>query len=208
MEPLYRIARGLVRVVIRLLARVEVSGLENIPREENFILLLNHLHWVDVPLAMAVVPRQLDVFAGEKWGRRWPLNWLLSHIGHAIYVRRGEVDRKALQSALDALRRGRCLGIAPEGTRSRTGGLGKGKDGAAYLATRSGVSMVPMVAWGQERLFRSLGRGHRAVIRVVIGAPFRLPMTEARGDELDRYTEEIMRSLASMLPEEYRGAYR
>lgn len=210
MTSFYKYSTAIMGLLFHLLARVEITGLENVPREGNFILLVNHLHWSDVPLMGAVIPRQLVVFAGERWARRWPMNWVLTYVGHAIYVRRGEVDRRALRAALKVLEEGLCLGVAPEGTRSRTGGLIEAKAGAAYLATRSGVTMLPAVSWGQERIFKELPRGRRAVIRVSIGKPFRFPESarEARGEELKSYTEEIMQTLAGMLPEAYRGIYR
>ena len=210
MNVIYRLARAVVGFLFRLLSRLEVTGVENVPRAGPFIMAMNHLHWLDPPLAMVVVPRQMAVFAGEKWERRWPANWLLKHVGNAIFVRRGEVDRRALRAALSLLQEGKVLGLAPEGTRSRTGGLQKGKDGCAYLALRTGVPIVPLAAWGQERLFRELRRGRRPIIRVVIGAPFTLSdgPQETRSAELSAATEKIMRTLAAMLPEEYRGVYR
>lgn len=210
MNVLYRAARAVVGFLFRLLGRLEISGVENVPREGPFIMAMNHLHWLDPPLAMVVIPRQMAVFAGEKWERRWPANWLLRYVGNAIFVRRGEVDRKALRAALSLLREGKALGLAPEGTRSRTGGLQKGKDGCAYLAMRTGVPIVPLAAWGQERFFRELKRGRRPTIRVVVGAPFTLSSAprEARAAELSAATERVMRTLAAMLPEEYRGVYR
>jgi 1-acyl-sn-glycerol-3-phosphate acyltransferase len=210
MNPLYRIARAVIGLLLRLLTRLEISGIENVPCEGPFIMAMNHLHWLDPPLAMVVIPRQMAVFAAEKWEHRWPVGWLLKNVGNAIFVRRGEVDRKALRAALSLLESGKVLGLAPEGTRSRTGGLQRGKDGAAYLAMRTGVPIVPLAAWGQETTFRELKRGRRARIRVVIGSPFRLTgiARDSRAEELAAATERIMRTIAEMLPEEYRGVYR
>lgn len=209
-EPFYRFATGIMGLMFRLLARVEITGLDNVPKEDNFILLINHLHWSDVPLFGAFMPRQIVVFAGERWAGRWPMNWVLTNVGHAIYVHRGEIDRRALRAAMKTLEDGLCLGVAPEGTRSRTGGLIEAKAGAAYLATRSGAMMLPAVSWGQERLFKDLFRFQRTVIHVSIGKPFRFPESarNARGEELQTYTDQIMQTLAGMLPEEYRGVYR
>ena len=210
MNPLYRIARAVIGFLLRLLTRLEVTGVENVPREGPFIMAMNHLHWLDPPLAMVVIPRQMAVFAAEKWERRWPVGWLLKNVGNAIFVRRGEVDRKALRAALSLLESGKVLGLAPEGTRSRTGALQKGKDGVAYLAMRTGVPIVPLAAWGQEATFRELKRGRRARIRIVIGPPFRLTggSRDTRAEGLNVATDRIMRTIAGMLPEEYRGVYR
>lgn len=210
MNPVYRVARAVVGLLLRLLTRLEVTGVENVPREGPFIMAINHLHWLDPPLAMVVVPRQMAVFAAEKWEHRWPVGWLLKNVGNAVFVRRGEVDRKALRAALSHLENGRVLGLAPEGTRSRTGALQKAKDGAAYLAMRTGVPVVPLAAWGQEGTFRELKRGRRATIRIVIGPAFRLAggATDSRAAELSAATDQIMRKIAAMLPDAYRGVYR
>jgi 1-acyl-sn-glycerol-3-phosphate acyltransferase len=156
-----------------------------------------------------ILPYRTCVFAGEKWEKHWLLGPLLRSVG-AIFVRRGEVDRRALRQALDILRGGGLLGMAPEGTRSKTGALQPGRTGAAYLAFRAGVPIVPLVVTGQEKVFWSLRRLRRGTVRVVIGEPFYPPPVEgkASGADVEAFTEEIMYHLAAMLPPEYRGVYR
>jgi 1-acyl-sn-glycerol-3-phosphate acyltransferase len=128
----------------------------------------------------------------------------------AIWVRRGEVDRKALREASEFLEKGGILSLAIEGTRSRTGGLQKGKTGAAYLALRYDVPILPVVVTGTEQLFRNLFRLRRTHLKTVIGKPFRLPPPDGRlrSQDLDGYTDLIMLELARMLPERYRGVYK
>ena len=101
------------------------------------------------------------------------------------------------------------MAVAPEGTRSRTGGLQQGRDGAVYLASRTGATIIPVVAWGQERAFEAWRRLRRPEIHVRIGAPIHLPPGAERGRtaELHGYTDELMLTLARMLPEQYRGVY-
>ena len=126
----------------------------------------------------------------------------------SVWVRRGEVDRQALCEALDVLNSGCVLGIAPEGTRSlSTHALQRGKTGAAYLATRTGVPIVPVGIIGTENLHHNMPRLRRTAVRVVVGKPFHLPEDQARGQELREYTDLIMQRIADLLPEEYRGVY-
>ncbi len=204
----YRLIRGIIRFLLRLLSRLEVEGLEHIPDQGPYLLVTNHLHWLDPPVMLAVLPHRAYVFAAEKWERNLVLGPLFRSLD-AIFVQRGEVDRKALRRALAVLRGGGVLGLAPEGTRSKTGALQQGRGGAAYLAYQAGVKLVPAVAVGQKHLFPSLWRFRRAKVRVVFGPPFEPPPVEGkvRAAHLHAFTEEIMYRLAAMLPPEYRGVY-
>jgi 1-acyl-sn-glycerol-3-phosphate acyltransferase len=127
----------------------------------------------------------------------------------AIFVERGEPDRQAITRALEVVRQGGALGVAPEGTRSRTGGLIEGKPGTVYLASRSGAPILPVVVWGQEQAMREWAHLRRPVIHVRIADPLRLPpgAEQARSTDLASYTDQLMLTIARMLPPEYRGVY-
>jgi len=204
----YRILQRLLQWVIRLLTRIEVQGVENIPTSGAFILATNHLHAFDLPVAFAYNPRQVTVFAADKW--RGKLGGrLIEAVTQTIFVARGEVDRGALGQALEVLKAGGVMAIAPEGTRSRTGGLLPGKSGVIYLAARAGVPVVPTAMWGQEKVMPGWARLRRAPVHLHFGAPITLPAeaTRFRTAELDARTEQLMLALARMLPPEYRGVY-
>jgi len=204
----YRVSRGIIRFLLRLLSHLEIEGLEHIPQQGPYLLVTNHLHWLDPPVVMAAFPYRAYVFAAEKWEKNWLLGPLFRSLD-AIFVRRGEVDRKALRQALAVLRGGGVLGLAPEGTRSKTGAMQQGRSGAAYMAYQTGAKLVPVVATGQKQLFSALRRFRRARIRVVFGPPFEPPPVEGRvrAAHIHAFTEEIMYRLAAMLPPEYRGVY-
>jgi 1-acyl-sn-glycerol-3-phosphate acyltransferase len=204
----YRVVRGIIGILLRILARIEVEGTEHIPEAGPFLLVTNHLHWLDPPLLAAVFPYRPYVFAAEKWEKHWFLGPFLGSLG-AIFVRRGEVDRKALRQALGVLQGGGVLGLAPEGTRTKSGGLQRGRSGAAYMAYRTGVPLVPVVTMGQENVFPSLRRLRRATVRVVYGPPFEPPPVEGKAspEEVHAFSRDIMYRLAAMLPPQYRGVY-
>ncbi len=206
----HRMAAAIFRALLWILADYKAEGIENIPRQGSAMLLANHLDTLDAPAIFIILPRPTTVFAADKHKNRFSFfGWLLRTFGNAIWVARGEVDRAALRGALAALARGEMLAIAPEGTRSRTGALQKGHDGASYLAARSGALLVPVVAWGQEKVWSDLAHLRRPHIQVVVGKPFHLPpeAAQARSAELAQYTNLIMYRLASMLPPAYRGVY-
>jgi 1-acyl-sn-glycerol-3-phosphate acyltransferase len=207
MRGWYRVLHVGIKLLLKLLSRPSVEGLEHIPDKGPYLLITNHLHWLDAPMIMAFFPFRAYVFAAEKWNRNWLLGPLFRSLD-AIFVHRGEVDRKALRKALAVLKGGGVLGLAPEGTRSKTGALQHGRSGAAYMAYRAGVKLVPVVTWGQKNVFPSLRRLRRAKVHVAFGPPFDPP----RGDrisaaEIHEFAEEIMYRMAAMLPPEYRGVY-
>lgn len=206
----YRLMLSFVRFLLWLVSDFKAEGVENIPLSGPAVLVSNHLDTMDGAAVFAILPRQVTVFAADKHNRRLSfLGWLLRTFANAIWVARGEVDRKALRAALDAVARGEMLAIAPEGTRSKTGALQKGHDGTAYLVARSGAPIVPVVAWGQEKIWSELAHLRRSRVHLVVGKPFSLPpeAAHARSAELAVYTEQIMRRLASLLPPAYRGVY-
>jgi 1-acyl-sn-glycerol-3-phosphate acyltransferase len=134
------------------------------------------------------------------------LDWLLSDIGEVIYVKRGEADGKALEQALAVLQAGGIVALGPEGRRS-PGGLTRGHTGVSYLAMRAQVPVVPMAAWGQERLGQSWRRLQRAPVSVRFGPPLVFGPGTPGGHQLREYSDVVMRAIAAQLPAEYRGVY-
>ena len=202
-----RILRGTIAAAFRTVAEIQAEGLERIPDVGPFVLAINHLSLADAPLVLTLMPRPVITFAADYLRSSPIMNWFLSDLGHAIYLRRGEGDHEALEHGLEVLRAGGAVGLGPEGTRSRQGGLGPGRTGAAWLALRADVPVVPLAAWGQEQLgghWRSL---RRAPVRVRVGEPLRFPAGEPTARRLQEHTDEIMRALARLLPPDYRGVY-
>jgi len=204
----HRVLRVIINVLLSLFTRREYVGLENIPAEPPYILVTNHLSAFDSPLVLTVCPHTVRAFAAAKHKRN-PIYAPLLVVMGSIWVRRGEVDRGALREALDVLKRGEVLGMAPEGTRARgTYALQKGKTGVAYLATRANVPIVPVGVTGTEQIKHNLPQLRRTHLRVVVGKPFYLPESgRVRGQKLHEYTDLIMYRIAELLPEEYRGVY-
>ena len=160
---------------------------------------------------MASLPRRLCPLVADKWRRRPVIGQLVASAG-AIFIRRGEVDRRALRQATETIEQGKVLGIAPEGTRSETGAMQEGRAGAAYIACLTGVPPLPVGVIGVEKALGELRRLRRPQVKVVIGRPFTLPplpgKAGGRSQRLREYTTEIMHRIAELLPEEYRGLYR
>ncbi len=204
---MYCVLRVMAIIVARLTTRLEISCVEN-PPDPPFLLATNHLSAFDIPLLAATFPHPIRALAAIEH-RSNPLYAPILVASGAIWVQRGQVDRQALRKALAVLGRGEVLGIAPEGTRAdESHALQQGKAGAAYIATRADVPIVPVGIAGTERIKRGLLQLRRPEVRVVIGEPFRLPESgHVRSKELHEFSDLIMRHIAELLPEEYRGVY-
>ena len=206
-----RLVQVIVRLILAIVSRFEVLGLENLPPSGPYIIVSNHLSKIDPPLVLTAFPqteKRMRVFAADKW-RRHPIFGPIVGLSGCIWVRRGEVDRQALREAIDCLHAGEVLGMAPEGTRSRTGVLQKARQGAAYIASRAQVPLVPVGIVNSDMFRRNLLRLRRTTLTVKIGQPFRLPELDrrAKSQALSAFTELIMAHIAIMLPERYHGYY-
>jgi len=204
----YFFVRSVVGGLLRLTARMEISGAENVPAEGPLLFVSNHLSQIDSPLHLYAVPRQLRVFSAVKY-RRNPFLYLLFESMGCIWVRQFEADHQALRDALTHLRKGGSLAVAPEGTRSReTHALLPGRGGAALMASRTGVPILPAAVWGTETFVSDILHLRRGRVFVRFGKPFHLDASpRAKGPELDAATDEIMCAIAALLPPQYRGVY-
>jgi 1-acyl-sn-glycerol-3-phosphate acyltransferase len=203
---LERTLKAVLRILVKLTSDIRVEGIEYLPAAGPALVASNHLHILDAVWMLAVLPRRTILLVAEEFERKPVLGWLLN-IARVVYIARSTADRAALGQALQVLQRGGLLAVAPEGKLSRTGGLIRAHSGIAYIATQSGVPVTPAVLWGQELAFRSWLRLRRVRLEVRFGAPVQVPAGPAGPRELKHYTDQIMRSLASLLPPAYQGVY-
>ncbi|MFZ0544527.1 MAG: lysophospholipid acyltransferase family protein [Candidatus Promineifilaceae bacterium] len=202
--------RGLIRFVAFFVASIKSTGTENIPERGPYIVVVNHMSKADPPLVyITLPPTKLRFFAGEKWENHFIFGPSMAAAG-AIYINRGEVDRKALREATEAIKAGSIFGLAPEGTRSRIGKLIRARDGAAYLATRTNIPVLPMGVVNTEILGSNMTHLKRTALEVHVGKPIILPDIghRPRSTELSAYTHLIMVHIAALLPERYWGYYK
>lgn len=204
----------ITRAGMQLLGPLRAEGLAHVPRTGAFILVANHLSNLD-PLIIGATAGQrtgrLIHFLSKEELRHWPvIGWLATQSG-VYFVRRGEGDRAAQRQSLQLLAAGEPVGFFPEGHRSRDGVLQRGRDGAALLAMRAGVPLLPVAITGTGGIFPNGSRlPHRSPVTVRIGKPFSLPhQPQGRLDKADLAagTDRFMREIAAMLPEAQRGPY-
>ncbi len=196
-------------VLFRLLTHLEVSGLENIPKSGPCLLTLNHLSVVDAPLIFHLVERpDVTAIVARKHQRNPFFRWFVNQVS-GVWLDRTNLDVDALRQARQLLRNGWILGIAPEGTRSRTHALQEAKPGVAFLAAQCKVPVLPVGIVGTERVFSSWLRLKRPHLKVHFGQLFTPPPLERKNRDasMKRNTDLIMCHIAALLPPEYRGVY-
>ncbi len=192
-----------------LLVRLDrVEGLENIPEKGPVIFLINHIAFVD-PIAVLFVASRDIVPLAKVEVYNYPLVGIFPRLWGVIPIKREEIDREAIRKALEVLKAGECLLVAPEGTRGEA--LQKGRDGAAYLAARTGAAIVPVAIEGTVGfpVFRTHERWEQPGAHIRFGSPFRFKPKyhRAKGESLHKMTDEAMFVLAGYLPEHRRGEY-
>jgi 1-acyl-sn-glycerol-3-phosphate acyltransferase len=200
-----------LRTVFRVLAPVKISGKENVPLSKPYIVAINHVSLFDPPFAGVFWPEQVEAMgAVEVWSR--PGQNLLAHLWGGIPVHRGDYDRALFDTVLAVLRSGYPLLIAPEGGRSHVPGLRTAMPGIAYLAEQSGMPVIPAAIVGTtDDFWQKATKGKRPQLEMHIGKPFHLPPVEGKGESRrasrQRNADLVMRIIAGMLPEDYRGVY-
>lgn len=201
----------LIHVVLNLITKVEMSGYENLPKGGGFVIAVNHLGFLDVPMAYyALNDWNLFIPVAEKYELNPLYKFMGKHL-NIVFVDRFNPDLKAMRAMMKRMEEGQTLVIAPEGTRARDEKMARGKPGVAFLASRMGWEIVPVAIIGTEdRLLKNnLKRFKRTPVRLVAGKSFKLPPfpKENRDETLQEYTDEIMCRIAVMLPEKNRGYY-
>jgi 1-acyl-sn-glycerol-3-phosphate acyltransferase len=210
-HPIFRFLFALMRLLMRLIARVEVVNLEATRQTGGLIVAGNHLGRLDPFLVYTLLDRKdIIMLVAEKYQKVAILRWVVKQVD-GIFVDRFNADFHALRVVLKRLKGGGLLVMSPEGTRSTTGGLIEGRPGAAYLAAKSGLPIVPVAGFGGEdrRVIECLKHFRRVDIHLRLGEPFTLPSLPTRDREaaLQQYTDEIMCRIAALLPAAYRGVY-
>ncbi len=198
-----------IKGLTRILCNVDDSQLVNVPDRGPLIIVSNHINFMDIPLLYShLQPRDITGFAKAETWDSLPMA-LLFNLWGAIPIQRGEADAKAFHLALEALKQGKILAIAPEGTRSGHGKLGKGHPGIVILAHHSRVPILPIVYYGGERLRDNLNHLKRTDFNIRVGKPFTLQFPDGKlGREIrNKMVEEIMYQIAQLLPMESRGYY-
>jgi 1-acyl-sn-glycerol-3-phosphate acyltransferase len=200
----YAFGRTLAVGAFRLWNRVEVHGAEHVPTSGPFILAPVHRSNLDTPYAAAPTRRRLRFMGKDSLWKFRPVGWLLSALG-GFPVTRGSADREALKRCLDVLRAGEPLVLFPEGERKSGPLVQPLFDGAAYLASKANVPIVPVGIGGSERAMPKGARWIKPVkVQVVVGAALHAPAHDGRRasrGEMKALTEQLHTVLQELFDE-------
>ena len=207
-----RIVIALIKSLARILVSWKVKGTENVPLNGPLIVISNHVHAVDPILLSVSFPRWINFMAKRelfsrpflsiilRWARVFPV--------HRQGARKGR--REALEHAKEMLSQGSVLGMFPEGKRNREGKLLTGKAGAAVIAAKMDIPLLPVGITGTDKLKGISWLWKRPKIVINIGQPFKLPSTDGRlsRSQMKLLTDFMMGEIAALLPWENRGGYQ
>jgi 1-acyl-sn-glycerol-3-phosphate acyltransferase len=205
-----RIVNRVLKLLIQTICKLDAKELRRISKSGPAILITNHTTNIEGPAVYILIqPRQTTGLGKiELWQNR--ITRFLMKTWGIIPVHRGRVDSAALRASLRALKNGSLLGVAPEGTRSKTGNLKRGEKGAALLAVRSGAPVYPSAQWGFRDIPKNLKRLRRTPVTIRVGRPFTVtmpPNTRPSAASLRQIADEMMYQIALLLPARYRGVY-
>lgn len=199
--PLALFLRATLGPTVRVLWRMRIFGIENIPADTGAILAGNHQSYADPVLLWCIAPRRTHFMGkSELWDNKL-LGWACTRVW-AFPVRRGRADRAAMRMATDFVTSGDLIGMFPEGTRNPEEGLGEAHEGVAFISMRSGGPVVPVGLVGTERI-RPKGTRFMRFPRVTIsfGEPIHPDSYEHldRSERLKAMTADIMRAIAGQI---------
>ena len=174
----YTLIRGLVVGICVGYTRTKVVGKHNIPSTGAFLLAPIHRSNIDTPLAAAVTRRRMRFMGKDTIWKVKPIGWIISALG-AFPVTRGTADREALKRCIAVLEAGEPLVLFPEGTRQSGPVVQPLFDGAAYVAVKAGVPIIPVGIGGSEGV---MPKGSKMIYPkkcvVIVGEPISVPRDE------------------------------
>lgn len=200
--------RAMLRPILRLRYRPQITGIANIPATGPVLLASNHLSAIDTILIPSFASRKVQFLAKESLFTGAVRGWFFRSVGAVpVYRETGSSAQTALHAGNEVLQSGGVFAIFPEGSRSKTGKLHRGRTGAAWLSLNSGATVVPVGLIGTDR--KRDARGKRLRVQMKFGAPLHfdhlahLPAGGARKEA----TEQIMSAIQHLTGQERSDAY-
>ena len=196
----YRIFRNLVCWFTQAFTRMRIEGREHLPITGAYVIAPVHRSYVDTPVSACISRRRIRYMGkAEVWKYR-PIGWLVSALG-AFPVNRGTADREALARCISVLDGGEPLVLFPEGERKDGPVIHPLFDGAAYVAARAGVPIIPVGIGGSAAVMpRHAKMIHPRKVVVVIGRP--IHVGEPNGDAGRRVPRAAIRAATEQLSAE------
>lgn len=151
MKLVYYTGWTFFRAITKIFFRIKISGKENFPKNDGFILASNHQSYLDPPVIGSWAPRVVYFMTKAELFENKLLSWYLYNT-NARPVKRGVMDRQSIKTTLDIIADGQGMTIFPEGTRSTTGEFLEPKAGIGMIAAKAQCPIIPTYVNGFNRL--------------------------------------------------------
>jgi len=199
----------IIKLITNIILKIDDSELEKVPDQGPLLVVANHVNFLDAPVIISHLhPRSTTgLVKKESWDK--PLLAFLFNTWEGIPIDRDIADFSAFREAQKALKEGKILAVAPEGTRTENGRLIRGKPGVAMLAIKADIPILPIAYYGHEIFSQNIKRFKRTPMKIVVGEPFKINVNGHPKDKgmMQDVTDEMMIEIAKLLPEKYRGIY-
>ena len=202
----YGTIRFIVIVICRVYLRLRIIDAHKIPKTGTFILAPSHRSTLDIPVAAATTRRRLMYMGKDSMWKIKPIGAFLTALG-SFPVTRGSADLEALKRCIAVLDRGDPLVLFPEGTRHRGRIIEPLFDGAAFIAYKTGVPIIPVGIAGSEEIWppgTKLPRPRKCV--AVVGDaiyPKNLNGARASRELMSEFTLELQTELQSVFDQAF-----
>lgn len=191
----YKFFKMLCRLWFGKILHTDVIGTENIPADGAFILAANHVSNFDPPFLGTFIDREVCYMGKEELFKNPIMAWVCRSL-HVFPVKRGAADKTAIKTAIKILKDGKCFGIFPEGTRSKTGKLGKAEAGVSLIAAMTKAPIVPAAIINTEKIFSREKFFPQPA--VVYGTPMKFTGSTKDKDALEKFAQELMNEIAKL----------
>ena len=192
---MYELCRIIFNMIFTVFFRWEIKGAENIPKTGGLIIAANHVSNFDPPVIGCALSRKLHFMAKEELFVNQVLRWAFIKLG-SFPVKRASADRVAIRKAMSLLEEGEVLGIFPEGTRSKTGALGRAEPGLAMIALKTGVPIVPTAVMGTNQVFKGTLFPR---FKVIFGEPIYIEKGRADKQSMEDVGKHVMENIANLI---------
>jgi 1-acyl-sn-glycerol-3-phosphate acyltransferase len=209
----YPVAKAVLRPATSALWRIRVEGRDNVPATGGALIAANHISFLDSVFLMAVLPRRITFVGKAEYLDDWKTKHLFPNVGMIPIDRSGgDASKGALDAAAGVLARDELFGIFPEGTRSRSGVLYKGRTGVARLALQTGCPIIPAGIVGTDAIQPPDAKLPKLFKRcsITFGRP--LDLSRFAGNEHDprvarQITDELMFEIRELTGQTYVDEY-
>jgi 1-acyl-sn-glycerol-3-phosphate acyltransferase len=202
-----RFCKLLAKGAFGILSDLKIEGKENLPETGPLLVIANHFSFIDPVAVLHALPYPIEYVGGAEFPHAPGIVKFLPEIWGYYPVFRGTGSRYALRAAEEILKQNGVLGIMPEGG-AWAEVLRPARPGAAYLAAQTGAKVLPLGIHGLNDIFPiKLGQRPKAVVRIgkAVGPFTTTGRGRERREQLDQIGLELMKAIAALIPDHFRG---